>query len=151
MAILTEGFHNFLRSLQANFWITWLVAITSFQIIYSSSFVTISSETLVSILKMLLNKLRKLREWFYSMGSENQARSPLSYWYHLQKADKFWYTSWKPVRFKFRTATTSLQREKTCPSATFSTINQTWLDLGSNPGRRDGKPATNRLSYSTAL
>jgi hypothetical protein len=23
-------------------------------------------------------------------------------------------------------------------------------DLGSNPGRRDGKPATNRLSYGTA-
>jgi hypothetical protein len=39
--------------------------------------------------------------------------------------------------------------EKTCPSATLSTINPTWLDLGSNPGRRR-KPATNRLSYGTA-
>jgi hypothetical protein len=40
--------------------------------------------------------------------------------------------------------------EKTCPSISFSTTNPTWPDLGSNPGRRDGKPATNRLSYGTA-
>jgi hypothetical protein len=41
--------------------------------------------------------------------------------------------------------------EKTCPSATFSTTNPTWPDLGSNPGRSGGKPATARLSYGTAL
>jgi hypothetical protein len=41
--------------------------------------------------------------------------------------------------------------EKTCLSATSSTTNLTWPDLGSNPGRRDGKPATNRLSYGTAF
>jgi hypothetical protein len=35
-------------------------------------------------------------------------------------------------------------RRKTCPSAT-------WPDLGSNPGRRDGKPATNRLNYGAAF
>jgi hypothetical protein len=40
--------------------------------------------------------------------------------------------------------------EKTCSSATLSTTNPTWPDLGSNPGRRSGKPATNRLSYGTA-
>jgi hypothetical protein len=40
--------------------------------------------------------------------------------------------------------------EKTCPSATLSTTNLTWPDLGSNPGRRGGKPATNRLRYGTA-
>jgi hypothetical protein len=34
--------------------------------------------------------------------------------------------------------------EKTCPSATLSTTNPTWPDPGSNPGRRGGKPATNR-------
>jgi hypothetical protein len=27
---------------------------------------------------------------------------------------------------------------------------QTWRDLGSNPGRRGEKPATNRLGYGTA-
>jgi hypothetical protein len=32
--------------------------------------------------------------------------------------------------------------EKTCP-----TTNPTWLDPGSKPGRRGGKPATNSLSY----
>jgi hypothetical protein len=36
------------------------------------------------------------------------------------------------------------------PSATLSTTNTTWPDPGSNPGRRGGKPATNRLSYGAA-
>jgi hypothetical protein len=40
--------------------------------------------------------------------------------------------------------------EKTCPSATLSTKNPTWPDPGSNPGRRDRKPATNRLNYGAA-
>jgi hypothetical protein len=38
----------------------------------------------------------------------------------------------------------------THPSATLSTTNFTWPDLGSNPDRRGGKPATN-LSYGTAM
>jgi hypothetical protein len=33
---------------------------------------------------------------------------------------------------------------------TLSTTNPTWLDPGLNPGRRGGKPATNRLSYGAA-
>jgi hypothetical protein len=41
--------------------------------------------------------------------------------------------------------------EKTCPSATLSTTNPTWPDVGSNRGHRGGKPATNRLSYGTAI
>jgi hypothetical protein len=41
--------------------------------------------------------------------------------------------------------------EKTCPSATLSTTNPVWPDPGSNPGRRGGKPATNRLSYGAAF
>jgi hypothetical protein len=41
--------------------------------------------------------------------------------------------------------------EKTCPSATLSTINPTWTDLGSNTGCRRENPVTNRLSYGTAL
>jgi hypothetical protein len=32
-----------------------------------------------------------------------------------------------------------------------STTNPTWPDPGANPGRRGGKPATNRLSYGAAL
>jgi hypothetical protein len=42
-------------------------------------------------------------------------------------------------------------RKKTYPSATLSTTNPTWLDPGLNPGRRGGKPATNRFSYGAAL
>jgi hypothetical protein len=41
--------------------------------------------------------------------------------------------------------------EKTCPSATLSTTNPTLYDLGSNPSRCCGNPATNRLIYRTAL
>jgi hypothetical protein len=41
-------------------------------------------------------------------------------------------------------------RRKPAPSATMSTTNPTWLDVGSNPGRRGGKPATSRLSYDSA-
>jgi hypothetical protein len=41
--------------------------------------------------------------------------------------------------------------EKTCPSATLSTTNPTWLDPGLNPVCRGGKPATNRVSYGAAL
>jgi hypothetical protein len=36
--------------------------------------------------------------------------------------------------------------EKTCPSATLSTTNLTWPDVGSNLYRRGWKPATNHLS-----
>jgi hypothetical protein len=41
--------------------------------------------------------------------------------------------------------------EETCSSATLSTTNPSWTDLGSNPGRRGGRPAINRLSYATAF
>jgi hypothetical protein len=40
--------------------------------------------------------------------------------------------------------------KKTCPRATLSTTNSTWPEPGANPGRRGGKPATNRLSYDAA-
>jgi hypothetical protein len=36
------------------------------------------------------------------------------------------------------------------PDATLSTTNPTWPDPGWNPGRRGGKPATNRFSYGAA-
>jgi hypothetical protein len=39
--------------------------------------------------------------------------------------------------------------EKSCPSAALSTTNPTCCP-DANPGRRGGKPATNRLSYATA-
>jgi hypothetical protein len=34
--------------------------------------------------------------------------------------------------------------EKTCPSATLSTTNPTWIDPGANPGLRGERPATAR-------
>jgi hypothetical protein len=41
-------------------------------------------------------------------------------------------------------------RIKPCPSAALSTTNPTCCP-DANPGRRGGKPATNRLSYSTTI
>jgi hypothetical protein len=53
-----------------------------------------------------------------------------------------WVVSFTPRPLKYS--------EKTCSSATLSITNYTWLDPGLNPGRRDGKPETNRLSYGAA-
>jgi hypothetical protein len=49
------------------------------------------------------------------------------------------------------TGETEVLGGKTCPSATLSTTNPTWTDLGSNRGLRSGRPAANRLSHGTAL
>jgi hypothetical protein len=38
--------------------------------------------------------------------------------------------------------------EKTCPSVTSSITNLTWHDVGSNSGRRGGKPATCSSNYA---
>jgi hypothetical protein len=40
--------------------------------------------------------------------------------------------------------------EKACFSAALPATDPKWLDSGSNPGHRGGKPATNHLSYGTA-
>jgi hypothetical protein len=40
----------------------------------------------------------------------------------------------------------NLPQHHFCPSQ-----NPTWPDPGLNPGRRSGKPATNRLSYGAAI
>jgi ribosomal protein S15P/S13E len=41
-------------------------------------------------------------------------------------------------------------RRKTCPRATLSTTNPTWIDPDANPGLRGERPATNDLSHGTA-
>jgi hypothetical protein len=41
--------------------------------------------------------------------------------------------------------------EKTYPSATLSTTNPTWSDLGLNLGHHSGKPVANHLSYDTTF
>jgi hypothetical protein len=41
-------------------------------------------------------------------------------------------------------------RRKTCPSATLSTTNPTWIDPGVNTGLRGERSATNDLSHVTA-
>jgi hypothetical protein len=45
---------------------------------------------------------------------------------------------------------TNKLREKTCPNATLSITNPTWIDLSINLGLRGERPATNRLSHGMA-
>jgi hypothetical protein len=62
-----------------------------------------------------------------------------------------WLWGWRIIRWNEDWQGNPKYSEKICPSATLSTKNPTWPDPGSNPGRRGGKPATNRLSYGAAL
>jgi hypothetical protein len=63
-----------------------------------------------------------------------------------------------PRRYEFRerilnyivTGENRRTRRKTCPSATLSTTNPTWIDQDANPGLRGERPATNDLSHGTA-
>jgi hypothetical protein len=55
-----------------------------------------------------------------------------------------------PVEWNWQ-GKTEVLGEKTCPSATLSTTNLTWNYRGMNRGLCGEKPATNRLSYGTAL
>jgi len=41
--------------------------------------------------------------------------------------------------------------ELVSPSATLTTTNFTWIDLGSNPGLRGKMPATNHVSHGAAF
>jgi hypothetical protein len=41
-------------------------------------------------------------------------------------------------------------QRKTCPTATLSTTNPTWINPGANPGLHGERPATNNQSHGTA-
>jgi hypothetical protein len=61
-----------------------------------------------------------------------------------------WLWGWRIIRWNEDWQGKPKYSEKTCPIATLSVTNPTWPDSGSNPGRRGGKPATNRFSYGAA-
>jgi hypothetical protein len=63
--------------------------------------------------------------------------------------DGFWWV-WS-IRWKENWQGKPKYSEETCLSVTLSIKNPTWPDLGPNPGRRGGKPVTNRPSYGTDL
>jgi hypothetical protein len=69
-------------------------------------------------------------------------------WLIVPAPDDRWWRVWS-CRWNENRQGKLVYSEKTCPSATLSTTNPTWPDLGSNPGRRGGKPAPNHLSYDT--
>jgi hypothetical protein len=75
--------------------------------------------------------------------------SPLGMWATIQPIvpvpdDEWWWVSssrWNEWKGKPKYS------ERTCPIYDLSTTNPTGLDLGSNAGRREGRPTTNRLIY----
>jgi hypothetical protein len=71
------------------------------------------------------------------------------YWPILPAPDDRWWWLWRNLWNKDWQGKPKYS-EKTCPSATLSTTNPTWLNPGPNPGRRGGKAVTNRLSYDAA-
>jgi hypothetical protein len=79
----------------------------------------------------------------------NQLGIPATLWSILPASDDRWWL-WSS-QWNKNWQGKSKYSEKTCPSATLSTTNPTWTELGSNPGRRNGNPVDNRLSYSTTL
>jgi hypothetical protein len=60
-----------------------------------------------------------------------------------------WWWVWSSRWIKIDKRNWSIRRK--FASVPLSTTNPTWTDLGSNPGHRGGTPATNRLSYGTAI
>jgi hypothetical protein len=71
-------------------------------------------------------------------------------WPIVPAPDDRWWWMWSS-RWNENSHGKPKNSEKTRPSATLFTTNPTWSDLGSNPGRRGGKPATNRLIYGAAI
>jgi hypothetical protein len=63
--------------------------------------------------------------------------------------DRWWWRLWSS-RWNVNWQGKPTYSEKTCPSATLSTTNPTWPDLGSNPGH-GGKPATNCLGHGASF
>jgi hypothetical protein len=72
------------------------------------------------------------------------------YWTIVPAPDDRWWWLWRNWWKEDWQGKPKKYSEKTCPSATLSTTNPKVLDPGLNPGRRGGKPATNRLSYIAA-
>jgi hypothetical protein len=69
------------------------------------------------------------------------------YWPILSAPDDRWGCWWRNWWNEDWAVGNRSTRSKPDLSATLSATNLTWLDPGSKPGRRGGKPATNRLSY----
>jgi hypothetical protein len=88
-----------------------------------------------------------IRPWIWERYTPPVRLSPLcksaTNWPIVSAPDDTWWvwSSWQG---------TPKYSEKTCLSDTLSTTNPTLSDLGSNPGLRGTKPATNLLRYGTA-
>jgi hypothetical protein len=103
-----------------------------------------------------LKKIREVQCEFHTVSLVTWGKvrlSPLgtlaTNWPIVPAPDDRWWWMWSS-RWNENWQGKPKYSEKTCPSSTLFTTNPTWPDRGSNPGRRSGKPATNRLSCGTA-
>jgi hypothetical protein len=93
--------------------------------------------------------IMKLTVFFFSWGGTTSTWYCGHFWPIVQAPDDRWgwlWSNWWNEEWQGKPK----YSEKTYPSTTLSTTNLTWPDPGSNPGRRGGKLATNRLSYGPA-
>jgi hypothetical protein len=103
-------------------------------------------------LRYIHKPLQNYFEFFCFLGwGDTESTSNVGYYWPIERAsdDKWWWvwSGWWNENYQGK----SKYSENTCPDATLFITNNTLLDLGSNPNRRGGKPANNRLSYGTAL
>jgi hypothetical protein len=93
--------------------------------------------------------------WFFFLVSWGGMRLSESAWYvgHfwpiVPAPDYRWWWVEQSVEWELAGDTEVLGEN--LPQCHFVHHRSQWPDLGSNPGLRGGKPATNRLSYVTAL
>jgi hypothetical protein len=82
--------------------------------------------------------------WFYCLGwDETESTCYAGHWW-VHFTSPGWCCTWVwSIRWNETWQSKPKYSEKTCPSATCSTINPTWSDLVSNPGCWGGKPTTN--------
>jgi hypothetical protein len=87
--------------------------------------------------------------YYYSWGGTKSTRYCGHFWPLVQAPDDRWGDCGAIGEMKIGRGNRSTRR-KPAPAPLCPTTNPTWPDPGSNPGRRSGKPATNRLSYGAA-
>jgi hypothetical protein len=131
---------------------------TSSHLVASRSYVTrnlslnIATSTffiLVGSFSMLYNHTtwdRRFFPWWWG-DSSTQAWMP-TYVSILRSPQMIW--AWRATVEWYIDRGKLKNSEKTCPSATLSTTNPTWIDPGANPGLRSERPVTNDLSHGTA-
>jgi hypothetical protein len=104
-------------------------------------------------LREWLTELEKSKEWrVISVDRKGQNQSTVKHQSRVEisSVDSEEAAGQKSQKVKLMCCKIVKYSEKTYPTATLSTTNPTWFELGLSLGLRGGKPTTNHLSYATA-